>query len=137
MANFDIAYRRTKRFEGGYVNDPKDAGGETYNGISRRANPTWAGWRVVDEMKSNPGFPGNLRERKSILDDLEYSLYKTNYWDPVWGDKIRVQTVANDMYDTAVNMGVGTSIKLSQRQLTLPETGRMSADHLYKLNSVR
>ena len=40
MANFDIAYRRTSRFEGGYVNDPKDAGGETYNGISRTANGT-------------------------------------------------------------------------------------------------
>lgn len=136
MAKFEIAYKRTKRFEGGYVNDPKDAGGETYNGISRRANPTWAGWRVVDEMKRKSNFPKNLRERKSILDDLEFSLYKTNYWDPVWGDKLRVQTVANDMYDTAVNMGVATSIKLSQRQWRQPQTGRMDSALLTKLNSV-
>lgn len=137
MAKFEIAYNRTKRFEGGYVNDPNDAGGETYNGISRRANPTWAGWRVVDEMKRKTNFPKNLRERKSILDDLEYSLYKTNYWDPVWGDKIREQVVANDMYDTAVNMGVGTSIKLSQRQFKLNPTGYMDAQLLDKLNSIR
>ena len=137
MAKFEIAFRRTKRFEGGYVNDPQDAGGETYNGISRRANPTWAGWRVVDEMKRKPNFPKNLRERKSILDDLEFSLYKTNYWDPVWGDKIREQVVANDMYDTAVNMGVGTSIKLSQRQWRLKQTGSMNSELLDKLNSIR
>lgn len=137
MANFETAFKRTKRFEGGYVNDPKDAGGETYNGISRRANPTWSGWRVVDEMKGKPNFPANLKTRKSILDDLEFSLYKTSYWDPVWGDKIRVQVVANDMYDTGVNKGVTTSIKLSESQFKLPQTGRMSAKLLEKLNSVR
>lgn len=134
MAKFEIAYNRTKRFEGGYVNDPQDRGGETYNGISRRANPTWAGWRVVDEMKSKPNFPKNLRERKSILDDLEMSLYKSSYWDVVWGDKIQNQHVANDMYDTAVNMGASISIKLSEKQFKIKETGRMSADLLFKLN---
>ncbi len=137
MANFEIAYKRTKRFEGGYVNDPKDAGGETYNGISRRANPTWAGWRVVDEMKQKPNFPHNLKERKSILDDLEASLYKASYWDKVWGDKINNQQVANDMFDTAVNMGVGTSIGLSQRQFGLAQTRRMDAQLLDKLNAIR
>ena len=137
MAKFEIAYKRTQRFEGGYVNDLKDAGGETYNGISRRANPTWAGWRVVDEQKKLPNFPKNLNARKSILDDLEFSLYKTNYWDPVWGDLIQNQHVANDMYDTAVNMGTGRSIRLSEEQFKMKETGRMSADLLTKLNSIR
>lgn len=137
MANFEIAFKRTKRFEGGYVNDPKDSGGETYNGISRRANPTWAGWRVVDEQKKKPNFPANLRERKSILDDLEMSLYKSAYWDAVWGDQIQNQKVANDMYDTGVNKGVSTSIKLSEKQFKLAQTGRMSAQLLSKLNSVR
>lgn len=137
MAQFTIAYKRTKRFEGGYVNDPQDAGGETYNGISRRANPTWAGWRVVDEMRDKPNFPRNLKQRRGILDDLEASLYRKEYWDRVWGDKIRVQEVANDMFDTAVNMGVPTSIRLSQRQFGLTETGRMDAELLYRLNSIR
>ena len=74
---------------------------------------------------------------KSTLDVLERNLYKYNYWDTVWGDKIRVQVVANDMYDTAVNMGVGTSIKLLEKQFGLPTTGRMNATLLYRLNSIR
>ena len=40
------------------------------------------------------------------------------------------------MYDTSVNMGVGTSIKLSERQFKMKETGKMSNELLNKLNSV-
>ena len=35
MANFEEAYKKTSDFEGGYVNDEDDAGGETYRGIAR------------------------------------------------------------------------------------------------------
>jgi lysozyme family protein len=136
LTSFEIAYKRTKKFEGGYVNDPDDNGGETYNGISRRANPNWAGWKIIDEQKKKPDFPNNLKERKQELDELEKDLYKKNYWDPIWGDRIKDQRVANDMFDTAVNMGVATSIKLSERQFKMKETGKMSEELLQKLNSV-
>ena len=39
MANFDEEFNRIIFVEGGYVNDKDDAGGETYLGISRKANP--------------------------------------------------------------------------------------------------
>ncbi len=136
MAKFEIAYNRTESHEGRnvYTNTPSDAGGETWSGISRRANPRWGGWEILDAIpnKKNGHIIGSPE-----LTKLKIELYRTNYWTPVWGDKIRVQVVANDMYDTAVNMGVGTSIRLSQKQLQLPETGFMTAEHLYKLNSVR
>lgn len=136
MANFEIAFRRTEKYEGRnvYTQTVGDAGGETWSGISRRANPTWKGWKILDAVP-------NKRHNQVIttpeLERLKLELYRNNYWNPVWGDKIREQTVANDMYDTAVNLGVRTSILLSQRQLSLPETGKLSVDHLYKLNSVR
>lgn len=136
MADFEKAYLRTKKFEGGYVNDPDDSGGETYHGISRKFHPTWPGWKIIDEQKKKENFPKNLNERRSELLPLEKNFYKKEFWDKVWGDKISDQRVANDMYDTAVNMGVGTSIKLSQRQFKLPETGVMNNELLEKLNSV-
>nr|DAO60326.1 MAG TPA: Lysozyme [Caudoviricetes sp.] len=135
MANFDIAYNRTSNFEGGYVNDDADSGKETYNGISRRFNPSWGGWKIVDTYKRKPNFPKNL-DSDEALQNLVKSCYKSLYWDKVWGDKIKNQNVANDLYDTAVNMGVGTSIKLSQRQMKLSETGVMNNDLLEKLNLV-
>lgn len=135
MANFEVAYKRTCKFEGGWVNNPGDSGKETYKGISRVANPNWPGWTIVDSYKKKSNFPKNLDSDKK-LQDLVKTCYKENYWNPVWGDKILNQKVANDFFDTAVNMGVGTSIKLSQRQFRMKETGKMSNQLLSKLNSV-
>jgi lysozyme family protein len=36
---FEDAFKVLIGHEGGYVNDPKDPGGETKYGISKRANP--------------------------------------------------------------------------------------------------
>lgn len=136
MSDFEVAYKRTNAFEGGYVNDPDDNGGETYHGIARKFHPTWQGWVIIDFQKKKPNFPKNLEQRKIELEKLKKEFYKQNFWDLVLGDKIKNQKVANDLYDTAVNMGVSTSIKLSERQFKLRETGKMSDLLLSKLNSV-
>lgn len=135
MANFDSAYSRTCKFEGGYANNKNDSGGETYKGISRNNNPKWAGWAIVDSYKKKSNFPKNL-DSDTKLQALVKTCYKENYWNPIWGDKINNQKVAEDFFDTAVNMGVGTSIKLSERQFGLKETSKMSQTLLNKLNSV-
>lgn len=135
MANFDIAFKRTAQFEGGYVYDPDDNGGETYAGISRKSNPKWAGWKTIDSAKKKSNFPKSLKN-DIILQTQVKTLYRTNYWNTIWGDKITNQDVANDLYDTGVNMGVAMSIKLAQRQFRMTQTGKMSDELLKKLNSV-
>ena len=135
MANFEEAYQKTCKFEGGWANNDGDSGKETYKGISRVANPNWSGWAIVDSYKKKSNFPKNLDSDKK-LQLLVKECYKINYWNQVWGDRIKNQKVANDIYDTAVNMGVSTSIKLSQRQFGFKETGKMSNQLLNKLNSV-
>ena len=52
MADFTKAYALTAAYEGGYVDDPEDAGGETYRGISRRYHPSWQGWQIIDTLKN-------------------------------------------------------------------------------------
>lgn len=44
-----------------------------YNFIIRKLHPNWAGWQVIDEQRKKPNFPDNLKDRKELLDDLEYS----------------------------------------------------------------
>ncbi len=136
MANFEIAFKRTEKAEGRniYTNTPNDAGGETWSGISRRANPNSKIWKVLDSI---PGKRHMQVIASPELERIKLDLYKNNYWNPLWGDKINNQRVANDMYDTGVNMGPGTSIRLSERQFKLKETGKMSIELLNKLNSVR
>lgn len=136
MADFKIAFKRTEGFEGKniYTKTKNDAGGETWSGISRVANPNWSGWKILDSIKDKKH--GQVITTDE-LEKLKKELYKKNYWDKVWGDRIKLQEIANDMYDTAVNLGVGMSIKLSERQFRMKETGKMSEDLLKKLNSVR
>ena len=51
-AIFEIAYKISMKLEGYYSNSLNDKGGETVNGISRVYFPEWAGWKIVDELKS-------------------------------------------------------------------------------------
>ena len=60
MAQFEPAFEKTMKFEGGYANNPADRGGETYRGIARKIWPGWNGWPLVDAAKQKAGFPGNL-----------------------------------------------------------------------------
>lgn len=135
MADFLTAFNRTEKNEGKnvWVEIDGDSGGETWSGISRKANPSWSGWKILDGFK-------NKKNKQVIstpeLERLKQELYKINYWNPVWGDKIKKQEVANDLYDTGVNCGVSMSIKISERQFGMKETGKMSEELLNKLNSV-
>lgn len=135
MADFLTAFQRTEKNEGKniWTKMPGDAGGETWSGISRKANPTWAGWKIIDGIKNKKN---GQKISSPELEGLKRSLYRSNYWEPVWGDKIKNQKVANDLYDTGVNIGPSMSIKLSERQFNMKETGRMSDELLNKLNEV-
>ena len=108
MADFNKAFDKTSMHEGGYVYDPDDAGGETYRGISRKYNPQWIGWETID--KTRPNIPNNE------LDPLVRQFYKVGYWDINKLDNFP-QSVANEMFDTGVNMGTGRAAKFLQKSL--------------------
>ena len=117
--SFETAYKQTKRFEGGYVCDKADAGGETYRGITRRDHPAWEGWRKVDEAKTRFG----IIQPKKITDflkgdpqlDVQVELvYRKKYWDPLGElpDLVKMK-----LFDVAVNMGQSQAVKILQRAL--------------------
>ena len=135
MADFLIAFNRTEKNEGKdiWTKVDGDSGGETWSGISRKANPSWSGWKILDQIKNKKN---GQKISTPELEERKQSLYRTNYWNPIWGDEIKNQKVANDLYDTGVNCGVSMSIRLSERQFGMKETGRMSDELLNKLNSV-
>lgn len=116
MAQFKVAFLRTAINEGGYVNDSSDNGGETYKGISRKFHPDWEGWSFIDKNKP--------LKRGQIIDNPELSnmvktFYKINYWDKIKGDFYNSQELADEIYDTAINMGVSTSARFLQKSINL------------------
>lgn len=118
MADFEIAYEITHQYEGGYANDPVDVGGETYKGIARRYHPDWDGWIVIDAHKGNENFPGCLDSIVSLQRSVR-AFFKKNYWDRFQGDFFADQSIANEMFDAAVNMGVSRAVRFLQSGLNL------------------
>lgn len=82
--------------EGGYVHDPRDPGGETRWGISKRAYPS------LDIAKLS-------RE-----DAIE--IYRRDYWQPLRCDELPAG-VALVVFDSAVNQGVGYAARCLQQAL--------------------
>lgn len=138
MAKFIDAYKKVLNNEGIYSNDPDDAGGETYKGISRKANPNWDGWISIDAIKkAHPTTFKDILKKTPELEKKVQDLYKDKYWDCFELDDVPNQLVAEQMFDTAVNQGQTAAIKFAQRVLDLRETGKWSLDLLNKLVAIK
>lgn len=97
MADFNIAITKILRYEGGYVNDGNDYGGETNFGISKRRYPHL--------------------DIKSLTVDQAKEIYRRDYWDRLSLDQFRSQAVAGEMLDIAVNMGWCRAARFLQEAL--------------------
>lgn len=126
MADFHPAFHKTGGHEGGYSNHPSDRGGETYRGISRRYWPGWEGWKIIDRQKQIPGFPGNL-ESLSGLSEMVAHFFKDNFWNELSLGKLNSQALAEELYDTAVNLSAGRAAIFFQKALNL--TNRCGTDY--------
>lgn len=133
MAQFNSIIIDTLKFEGGYVKDPDDRGGETFKGVSRVFWPKWAGWAIIDQAKQQKGFPGNLKGNVK-LDGMVIEFYKVNFFDRISGEQINHSRVAGLIFDSAVNEGVVPAVKRAQGILHLPVTGKITPELTSQLN---
>lgn len=100
MAKFEIAEQITGKIEGTYSNDPDDPGGETACGISRVNHPQAKIWPILDRHQ--------VKEQALLDADfvlLVSDFYKENFWDCYRLDEVRSQRIANEIYDSGVNLG--------------------------------
>lgn len=99
---FDQAFEVLMKHEGGYVNDPRDPGGETKYGISKRAYPD------IDVA--------------NLTVDQARDIYRRDYWDACKCDELPIRARLL-VFDSAVNQGVGTAIRLYQEALGVKADG--------------
>ena len=94
MKNFNEIIEKVLEHEGGYVNDPKDLGGETKYGITKRFYPD------IDI--------------KNLTIEQAKEIYKKDYWD-----RNKVESLPQNLwhiyFDMCVNMGKRTAVKVLQR----------------------
>ena len=137
MADFKKSLVKTLAYEGGYCNVAGDHGGETYEGISRNNFPKWSGWKIIDRYKTSPLSSQQMTKVLSgslELDDLVEAFYRANFWNPIMGDAIMNQLVADNIFDFAVNSGVSRSVKYAQRIVGTVEDGIMGAKTIKAIN---
>tara|TARA_R100000152_G_C6772765_1_gene199819 strand:- start:1202 stop:1699 length:498 start_codon:yes stop_codon:yes gene_type:complete len=93
---FDEIIEEVLKHEGGYVNDPKDLGGETNFGIAKRFYPDL--------------------DIKNLTKEEAKEIYKKDYWN-----RNKVDDLPSDLkyifFDMCVNQGRRTAVKILQRAI--------------------
>lgn len=90
---FEDAVEIILKHEGGYVNNPKDPGGETNFGISKRSYPDL--------------------DIKNLTIEEAKNIYRSDYWNRIHGDDIP-EKIRLLVFDCAVNQGAYLAMRLLQ-----------------------
>lgn len=95
------------RYEGGYIDDPEDDGGQTKYGISKRSYP--------DE-----DIPKLSRERAE-------QIYWRDFWSPYEIDRMPGR-IGEKFFQTVVNMPAAQAVTILQRALRAATSERLADD---------
>lgn len=145
MADFDKAFAATMGHEGGYANHKLDTGGQTYAGISRKNWPKWNGWKYVDtsvaKYNGNAALINADLSKNQTVQVLIKEFYKSNFWYAINAGAINDQQLAHNVFDFAVNAGVGAASKMLQRAANkvcgdLEVDGQVGAKTIAALNKL-
>lgn len=106
---FDTAVAHILLFEGGYVNNPKDPGGETNRGIAKKFYP--------DE------------DIKGMTIERAKEIYRQDYWDKCQCEELP-ENIRLAVFDCAVNQGVRTAVRLLQQVVQVTPDGVLGPNTL-------
>jgi len=98
MSNFQVLFDRLMTHEGGYVNHPKDPGGETM-------------WGVTKRVAQAHGYHGPMRDLPKAT---AQRIAEKSYWQAIHGDELP-RAVAWQVVDAAYNHGNRNAVKFLQR----------------------
>tara|TARA_Y100000114_G_scaffold132997_1_gene132091 strand:+ start:128 stop:637 length:510 start_codon:yes stop_codon:yes gene_type:complete len=115
--NFDECLKMLLHHEGGYVNHPKDPGGETNLGVTKRVYEKWGGTKDMKDLTVEDVAP----------------IYKKNYWD-----KCKCNDLDSGLdwavFDWAVNSGTGRAAKAVQKICGAAQDGAIGPKTLALVN---
>jgi lysozyme family protein len=103
--SFQSALAATLKSEGKFSNDPNDRGGATKYGIT-------------EAVARRFGYVGPMADYPA---DEASRVYKLQYWDTLRLDEIDEisEDIAQELFDTGVNMGIGRAGQFLQRALNV------------------
>ena len=114
--NYEKCLEIILHHEGGYVNHPKDPGGETNMGVTKRVYEEWGGTKDMKDLTFEDVAP----------------IYKKNYWDRVKGDDL-ASGLDLCIFDFGVNAGTGRAAKFIQEMIGVTADGGIGPQTLKAL----
>jgi lysozyme family protein len=118
--NFDRAFTETLKHEGGFVNHPRDPGGMTNLGVTKRVWEDYTG-RQASEA-----------DMRALTPEKVKPLYRDRYWNKVSGDELPAG-VDFVIYDFAVNSGPARAVRYAQKIAGATQDGAMGPKTLAKI----
>lgn len=104
--SFKQIFDRLIGYEGGYVDDPRDPGGETNWGVTKRT------------AQAN-GYTGAM---KTMTRQQAYEIYRRAFWLRYNCEQMP-DAVAYQFFDAAVNHGFGNASRMLQRAVNVADDG--------------
>lgn len=95
--NFNFCLALTLRFEGGYVNNPRDPGGPTNRGITQAT------------LSHELGRKATIAEVRNLTVEQAGAIYRKKFWNLIDGDTLPLGVDAM-LFDIAVNSGPGRAL---------------------------
>lgn len=117
--NFDEVFDRTIGHEGGYVNNPKDPGGET-------------NWGITKNTATANGYTGSM---KSMTREQAKEIYRKAFWERIKCGQF-LGAVSFQLFDAAVNHGIGNAIRMLQRAVGVLDDGVVGTKTLAAINKM-
>jgi len=129
---YEKALTFTKTAEGGFANYKSDSGKMTYSGVSRKWNPLWFGWEIIDRAlvkypelatpyDKPPVSVKNLDielSKDELLQTKIKEFYYENYFKKVGGEFLP-NHLSIAMFDASVLTGVKRAVKNLQKSLKI------------------
>ena len=101
MTTFDTCYASLITSEGGWSNNPRDHGGMTNLGVTKRAWEAWVGHPVTET------------DMRALTAEQVAPFYRALYWNPVHGDNLP-PSLALCLFHSSVNDGARRTAMLLQ-----------------------
>mgnify|MGYP001391309704 FL=1 len=120
--NFKHCLEIILHHEGGYVNHPKDPGGMTNLGVTKRVYESWVGKEV------------NESDMRALTADDVAPIYEKNYWDKVKGNDLP-GGLDLCVFDFGVNAGPGRAAKYLQTMIGTVADGGIGPNTLLALGN--
>jgi len=111
--NYPQALKQVLKYEGGYVDHPKDPGGPTNKGVTQAV---YDSWRKTQNLST--------QSVRNINDSEVAAIYKNLYWDRISGDLLP-SGVDFAVFDFAVNSGVSRAAKTLQAVVGVTQDGQI------------